>query len=57
MTFETDDFWSVLEVCTQEAIDADRGWVESGIEIRLAYELKMRSEYRKLFARGQSYLN
>jgi len=57
MTLEVDDFWTALEVGAQEVIDADQEWLESDIEIRLAHDLKRRSEYRRLFARSQSYLN
>ena len=57
MTIEIDDFWTALEVGAQEAIDADREWLESEIKIRLEQDLKRCSEYRNLFARDQSYLN
>lgn len=57
MTIEIEDFWAALEVGAQEAIDANSAWFESDIEIRLEQDLKRRSEYRSLFARGQSYLN
>ena len=57
MNTDTDDFWPALQVGAQEAIDADLGWIESNIAIRLAKDLARRSERRKLFNRGELYLD
>jgi hypothetical protein len=57
MNSDIDEFWAALEVGAQEAINADQKWIESDIEIRLAQDLKRRSEYRNLFARSQLDLN
>ena len=45
-----EDFWSALEFGAQEAIEADKEWIESDIEIRLIRD-QLRAEYRQLFKR------
>ena len=45
-----EDFWSALEFGAQEAIEADKEWIESDIEIRLIRD-QLRAEYRQRFKR------